>query len=643
VTSWASVADVPTSRAEVFEDAFFADPTAQAIVETGPSRRLVAVNHAFAGLLGYAPEELERRPVTDLLPRDAVAAFGAALDRLGAGASPREVLGARWLRADGAQCAADALLVVRPRGAAAPRHALVRLDEGLAGATSAGSRGGRKLLQDIIDNVPALVFIKDLHGRYLLANRLTRERYGPCVGQTAADIASPDEAQQFGVHDAAVLAAGEPREFEETTVHAGRLHTYLSLKFPLFDRHGRVYGLCGVSTDVTALKRAETVARDARDEAERANRAKSDFLSRVSHELRTPLHSILGYGQLLEAEELQPHVATTVRRIASAGRHLLDLINDLLDVSRIEQGEYRMTITTVHAAEPASEVCDIMRPLAAARRVELALDMHAGLHVFVTADQRRLQQVLLNLIANGINYSHAGGEVRVSFRAAGATHLRFLVEDTGRGIARSDFERVFVPFERLADDDGQLEGVGLGLAVSKAFAEAMGGSIGIERSEPGRGTTFYVELPVAEPPENAHELVLGTVAPDQPMEAPPRGRVLYIEDYAANVELIEQTLRQAGDVDLVSAARGDTGLRLAAQLRPDLILLDLHLPDIDGEQVLARLKADPATAAIPVVVVSADATPGLVRRLKESGAAVYLTKPLDLGAFVRTVAEQLSR
>jgi CheY-like chemotaxis protein len=248
--------------------------------------------------------------------------------------------------------------------------------------------------------------------------------------------------------------------------------------------------------------------------------------------------------------------------------------------------------------------------------------------------------VLLNLIANGINYSRPGAEVRVSFRPAG-DHLRFLVTDTGRGIPRSDFKRVFVPFERVGDDDGQLEGVGLGLAVSKAFVEAMGGSIGIESSEPGRGTTFFVELPLAEPPENAAELVLGVPAADPPQEPPARGRVLYIEDYGANVELIEQTLRHAGDVDLVSAARGDTGLRMAAELRPDLILLDLHLPDGDGEQVLARLKADPATAAIPVVVVSADATPGQVRRLQAAGAEVYLTKPLDLGAFLRTVAEKL--
>ena len=312
----------------------------------------------------------------------------------------------------------------------------------------------------------------------------------------------------------------------------------------------------------------------------------------------------------------------------------------MLDVSRIEQGEYRMSIVAVHAAAPASEVTDIMRPLAADRGVELALDMHGGLHEFVSADARRLQQVLLNLIANGINYSGSGGEVRVAFRPAG-DHLRFLVSDTGRGIPRSDFKRVFMPFERLGDDDGPLEGVGLGLAVSKAFVEAMGGSIGIESSEPGHGTTFYVELPLAEPPENAAELVLGIPAADPPQESPARGRVLYIEDYGANVELIEQTLQHAGDVDLVSAARGDTGLRLAAELRPDLILLDLHLPDADGEQVLARLKADQTTAAIPVVVVSADATPGQVRRLKAAGAEVYLTKPLDLATFLHTVGEKL--
>jgi signal transduction histidine kinase len=219
---------------------------------------------------------------------------------------------------------------------------------------------------------------------------------------------------------------------------------YYSLKFPLLGHDGRPHALCGVSTDITALKRAEAAARDARDEAERANRAKSALLSRVSHELRTPLHSVLGYCQLLQVEGHALDVSATAARMASAGDHLLELINDLLEVSRIEQGQDHVRLEPVHACDPVNDAVDIMRPLADARDVELAVDLHGGLHEFVLADRRRLHQVLLNLMSNGVNYNRPGGQVRVSFRRTAPDRLRLLVSDTGSGIARQDFERIFM-------------------------------------------------------------------------------------------------------------------------------------------------------------------------------------------------------
>ncbi len=633
-------ADRPTPHC-AFEAAFAAAPIPGAIVETGGERRLVAVNRAFAALLGYRTADLVGIRLAEVVAASDVAALRRCLVALGRGESqigPRTI---RWIRADGGAVAADTRFDGSSTGG--PTGQAIVFLEGGADAGSPGDvRDTRKLLQDIIDGVPALVFIKDLQDRYILANRRTRQLFGgECVGLTDQDIATIEEAQQFRRHDAEALAAGEPREFEEWALHNGEQHTYYSLKFPLLDRQNRPYALCGVSTDITALKRAETAAREARDEAERANRAKSEFLSRVSHELRTPLHSILGYCQLLQVEGLGLDIPATAGRMARAGHHLLELINDLLEVSRIEQGQDRIRLEPVHACDPVSEAVDIVRPLAAARDIELAVDLHGGIHEFVSADRRRLHQVLLNLMSNGINYNRPGGEVRVSFRRVAVDRLRFLVSDTGSGIHRQDFERVFMPFERMNGQDQHPEGAGLGLAVSKALIEAMGGTIGIESSQTGRGTTLFVELQLVAAPANAHEIVFGARQVEAIGRTPLRGRILYIEDYSANFELIEQALGRAADLTLVPAACGEIGLTLARELVPDLILLDLHLPDLPGETVLVRLKEDPHTAHIPVVVLSADATPSQITRARAAGAEEYLTKPLDLVQFVRVVATAL--
>lgn len=634
------VAGPGAALAEAFAEAFAASPVAQAIFEV-ERRRLVAVNHAFAAELGYVVADLESRPIADFIAERDIRAIES---RLAVDAADRgQLREMRWRRADGTEALVRTRFDVTAAGSDG-RHAHVVLSEVEAEPKStAGVPDARKFLQDIIDGVPALVFIKDLEGRYILANRRTRELYRvDGTDKTDHDIMiSVEEAHQFRQHDAEVLTAGEPREFEEWSLHDGERHTYYSLKFPLFDLENRVYGLCGVSTDVTALKRAETTAREARDEAERANRAKSRFLSLISHELRTPLHSILGYCQLLQIEGMTLDVPATAGRMISAGEHLLELINDLLDLSRIEQGAEQVLLEPVHACDPVREAVDIVRPLAAARDLELAVDLHGGLHEFVSADRRRLHQVLLNLLTNGINYNRPGGEVRVSFRRAARDRLRFLVSDTGSGIRRRDFERAFLPFERLDQHEDHGEGAGLGLAVSKALIEAMGGSIGIESSETDRGTTLFVELDLVAPPVNAHEIVFapGRAQPADGLAL--QGTILYIEDHAPNVELIEQALGHVGDVTLVPAARGDVGLHLAAELRPDLILLDLHLPDIPGETVLQRLLQDRRTHAIPVIVLSADATPARIERARVAGVSAYLTKPLDLLEFIETVREAL--
>ncbi len=367
--------------------------------------------------------------------------------------------------------------------------------------------------------------------------------------------------------------------------------------------------------------------RRAEEKADHANRAKSDFLSRMSHELRTPLNGILGFAQLLEMESLPVDQEESVAQILKAGRHLLGLINEVLDISRIETGRLQLSLEPVPVGETLRGALDIVRPLAAQHGIAL----HAGAadeRQHVLADRQRLQQVLLNLLANAVKYNRTGGTVAVSCEEILGERLRILVRDTGHGISPDKLDRLFTPFDRLGAEGTGVEGTGLGLALSKHLVDVMGGTLDVT-SQVGVGSTFAVELPLTAAPVEALEPRGGSPTVDP---APPDARmvVLYIEDNLSNLRLIEQVLGRRPRTTLLSAMQGRLGLDLAREHRPDLILLDLHLPDLPGQEVLRRLLDEPRTREIPVLILSADATPGHVERLLAAGARAYLTKPLDV-------------
>ena len=378
---------------------------------------------------------------------------------------------------------------------------------------------------------------------------------------------------------------------------------------------------------------------EARLAAEKANKAKSDFLSRMSHELRTPLNAVLGFGQLLELDGLTPDQAENVGQITKGGAHLLDLINEILDISQIESGHMSMSPEAVLVGDVVGAAIGLLRPLADERGVHLIGATEHGCGHYIFADRQRLKQILLNLVGNGIKYNRQGGSVSIScFQPVRGT-LRIQVTDTGPGIAPDQFHLLFAPFERLGAEQTSVPGTGVGLALSRGLAEAMGGKLDVE-STPGRGSTFWVEFPIVESPVRMFEEA--TQRAPRPDESGAL-TVLHIEDNLANVELVERVLAQRPNLNVVPAMQGRMGVDLARRHHPILILLDLNLVDLPGVEVLQILRDDPATADIPVAIVSADAMPRQVQRLLSSGAVAYLTKPIDIHRLLDLVDDAVEK
>ena len=383
----------------------------------------------------------------------------------------------------------------------------------------------------------------------------------------------------------------------------------------------------------------------ATDRADSASVAKSEFLSRMSHELRTPLNAVIGFGQLLELDQLDERQHEHIEHILKAGRHLLELINEVLEISRIEAGQLALSPEAVPLRETVREVLALVTPLAAQRDVHLNADM-TGLQEdgHVHADRQRLRQVLLNLLSNAIKYNRAGGRVDVSFQRTETGTVRTVVADTGIGIESRQLARAFEPFDRLGAEGSDVEGTGLGLTLSKRLVEAMNGSITVE-SELGHGTTFIVELNSADAPQVEQDAQQPSRDASLKSRIDPGAtgqRLLYIEDNVSNLTLVERILERQPAVELIPAMQGSLGLDLAREHHPDLILLDLHLPDMAGDEVLRRLQADPSTRHIPVVVLSADANKRQSERLLHLGASNYLTKPLDIQRFLEVIAANLN-
>jgi signal transduction histidine kinase/response regulator RpfG family c-di-GMP phosphodiesterase len=507
--------------------------------------------------------------------------------------------------------------------------------------SEAAYRQQTKILRSVLDSMGDAVMVAHEGGKIMLLNPAAEQLADAGASETPLSkwserygIYRPGTATLYPADELPLARAmrGETADGIELYVQNADKPEGRSLSVsvrPLKDDSGDIRGGVAVVRDVTLAKSAESMLRQAKEEAERANRAKSEFLSRMSHELRTPLNSILGFAQLLGLAELAVQHQNHVQQILKGGYHLLELINEVLDLARIEAGRLSMSPEPVQVKDAAKEALDLVRPIASLQNITLSVDFSAYCDRYVQADRQRLKQVLLNLLSNAIKFNRSHGVVALSCEETGDQRLRIEVADTGLGIDQEGLKKIFMPFERLGADRNAVEGTGLGLALSKRMIEAMGGTIGVE-STVGAGSRFHFELPLVEDPLTRNEGAESPAGPSLRQDASYRGTVLYIEDNIANLRLIKEILAPYPEVRLLEAMQAKLGLDLAHTYAPDWILLDGHLPDMSGEEVLHNLRRDPRTEKIPVTVLSADATPSHIHRLKAAGARDYLTKPLDV-------------
>jgi signal transduction histidine kinase/ActR/RegA family two-component response regulator/HPt (histidine-containing phosphotransfer) domain-containing protein len=511
----------------------------------------------------------------------------------------------------------------------------------------AGSRGDPALQRDYMKLVALLeARLKDLvtsvdlfkRGDQAAAIKLVRTNQGNTLTRQAQSLATRMRARSAQRVTSARNSSRSAQLWAERAAIAAYLSSALLLvaMVLLF----RTYRLA------EAARRA---SRMAQLEAERLNLAKSGFLSRVSHELRTPLNAILGFGQLLERDLVEQGERETLGQMLGAGRHLLAIVDDLLDLSRIEGGELRLSVEPVQIADALAEAKSLISPAATTAAVGVR-QRPVNVDLYVRADRQRLIQVLLNLVSNAVKYNRRGGNVVISAGRTDGEMVRVEVSDTGTGISEEAITRLFTPFERLDAASRGIEGTGLGLALARGLVESMGGSLTLA-SEEGVGTTVSVELPLASPDELAAPrprrvdpaAVAGSSSSSSsdPLAEQEGLRaaisVLYIEDNPSNVRLVEKIFGLSSDLGLHVAREGSSGVALARELHPDVVLLDLHLPDIPGEQVLAALRGDDQLADTPVIIVSADASPVQAKRLLAAGANGYLTKPFDIDQLLAAI------
>ena len=512
----------------------------------------------------------------------------------------------------------------------------------------------------LFESAPACMLVLDRSFRVVA----TTEAYLAACGMTHAEIIgeeifgiaaahepgqSTDTSGDLRISLAWVLRDGVAHTMPVRSQHiqraqgaagAAEVRYWATLNAPVLDR-GRVTYIIHRIADITGYVLPEARAMQpakADLEATNVDAVSAGFVARVSRELRTPLSTILGFAELLALGDLNGEQQERASAIVRAARRLETMMDDILDITRTEPGKLSVSSEAVPAAKVIIDALELIRPLAVSNGVHLTSPPESGLYIH--ADQQRLRQVLLNLLSNSVKYNHPGGTVTVAIDGQPGERVRITVTDTGRGIADHDLDRLFTPFQRLDAAEAGIEGTGLGLALCQRLVTAMSGSVGVTSTQ-GVGSAFWVELPAAQP---AKIPAAGAQRHRAGIRAYPSPKaLLYVEDMVENLRLVEHILKQRPSVRLVPAMLGSVALDLASEHHPDLILLDLHLPDMPGEELLHRFQADPATSRTPVIILSADAEEAQISRLLAAGAAAYITKPIGVRAFLDTIDDLIGQ
>ena len=531
-------------------------------------------------------------------------------------------------------------IAVRERTAALQAEVRERED------AEAALRESEQRFRNILDNVPIGVIYTDLRGNVKQANprfcELTGYSADELLQLSLADYTHPEDMLQ-DIDLMAQLVRGEipmyRRHKRYIAKHGATVWVQATVSL-LRDANAKPRSIVAVVEDITEHLKLEEAER-AREAAEASNRAKSDFLSRMSHELRTPLNAMLGFAQLLELDPRHPLTAAQrpwVSQIQRAGWHLLEMINDVLDLSRIESGNLRLQVETLNLAELVDAAIAMVEGEAQQRRIVITRELVPGTAA-VLGDSTRVKQIFTNLLSNAVKYNTDGGRIHVSGRLVSADTVEIGVTDSGLGMTPQQLAELFQPFNRLGRERSVQQGTGIGLVISQRLAELMGGSLRAH-SVAGQGSAFLLTLPCSGDPD--------TVRSDLDALAPPPAEyhhrlVHYVEDNETNVEVMRGILAQRPQVELEVSITGLDGLAAIRARRPDLILLDMHLPDISGMELLRHLKQDPATGAIPIVVVSADALAQQIETAFEAGCTHYLTKPVSVGELLSVVDDLLEQ
>ena len=493
----------------------------------------------------------------------------------------------------------------------------------------------------LVENAADPLVVHDLKGNIMTVNRQACLSLGYSADElmalTVFDIeqgANRDKGLAFW----SSLVSGESLtvEGEHTRKDGSRFPVEVRLTKFLVDEEPLVQVFI---RDVSERKREEADLLAAKIESERANLAKSEFLSRMSHELRTPMNAILGFGQLLEYDTNNPlsgeHL-DSVHEILKAGNHLLGLIDDVLDISRIESENISLSIESVRLGDVVQSCVSLIKMQAEKANVQLIVDMAQCQGCCVEADYVRLKQVLLNLLSNAVKYNKVNGSVTLTCHRLGSERMRLTIQDSGIGLSEQQLQNLYQPFDRLGAEATAVEGTGIGLVIAKRLLELMGGNISVESAQ-GVGTCFTLELKLA------NTMLVGQVEPTTALLSSGHAkRVLYVEDNPANLRLVERLLKRLNDCEFVATDSPVTGLEQLHSFRPDLVLLDINLPGMNGFDVLSKIRAAEETRAIPVIAVSANAMPRDIARAKQAGFDGYIVKPIDVKEFYEVVDQYLS-